>query len=135
MTEEIVVTFPENLKVEAKVKEFTIITDQPEKSGGDNSAPSPFGLFTASIATCTGYFALKFCRARKLDTDGMQLVLRYAWDEKEKRYPHMEVELKLPEGFPEKYQDAIVRAMDQCVVKKHMIEPPVFSFRVSADGT
>jgi len=134
MTEEIVVTFPENLKVEAKVKEFTIVTDQPEKSGGDSSAPSPFGLFTASIATCAGYFALKFCRARKLNTDGMQLVLRYAWDDKEKRYPHMEVELKLPEEFPDKYREAIVRSMDQCVVKKHILEPPSFSIRVSPDG-
>jgi len=131
MAEEIVVTFPENLKVEAQVNEFSIVTDQPEKSGGDGSAPSPFGLFTASIATCAGYFAVKFCRARKLDTAGMRLVLRYAWDEKEKRYPHMEMELQLPSGFPEKYREAIVRAMDQCSVKKLILDPPSFTISTS----
>lgn len=130
MAEEMVVTFSENLKVTAHIREFTIETDQPEKSGGDNSAPSPFTLFTASIATCAGFFALKFCRARNLETKGMSLSLRYAWDEETKRYPQMEIKLKLPEGFPEKYKDVMVRAMDQCVVKKHIVEPPDFIVKV-----
>lgn len=131
MADEVVVTFPENVKVNAQINDFTIETDQPEKSGGDNSAPSPFSLFTASIATCAGYFALKFCRARKLKTEGMSLVLKYAWDKEQKRFPDMEIELKLPDDFPEKYKDAIIRAMDQCVVKKHILEPPSFSISVS----
>ena len=38
----------------------------------------------------------------------------------------MEVELILPEGFPEKYRGAIVKAMDQCVVKQHILNPPEF---------
>ena len=130
MAEEMVVTFPDNLKVQAQVAGFTIETDQPEKSGGNNTAPSPFTLFTASIATCAGYFALKFCRARNLATEGMSLRLAYGWDKEQKKYPQMKVELTLPNGFPEKYKEAIIRAMDQCVVKKHIIDPPDFSIEV-----
>jgi ribosomal protein S12 methylthiotransferase accessory factor len=29
-------------------------------------------------------------------------------------------------AFPEKYRDAIVRAADQCAVKRHILEPPRF---------
>lgn len=71
MSNEIKVTFPGNLKGEASFGEFVIPTDQPEKSGGDGTATSPFVLFASSIATCAGYFAVKFCRTRNLDTDGM----------------------------------------------------------------
>ncbi len=130
MAEEMVVTFPDNLKVHAQVGGFTIETDQPEKSGGNNTAPSPFTLFAASIATCAGYFALKFCRARNLATEGMALKLGYGWDKEQKKYPQMKVELTLPDGFPEKYREAIIRAMDQCVVKKHIIDPPDFFIEV-----
>ncbi len=130
MAEEMVVTFPDNLKVHAQVGGFTIETDQPEKSGGNNTAPSPFTLFAASIATCAGYFALKFCRTRNLATEGMALKLGYGWDKEQKKYPQMKVELTLPDGFPEKYREAIIRAMDQCVVKKHIIDPPDFSIEV-----
>ncbi|MEJ2056917.1 MAG: OsmC family protein [Desulfofustis sp.] len=126
MTNEIAVTFPGNLKVEASVGDFSVLTDQPEKSGGDNAAPSPSELFTTSIATCAGYFALKFCRARGIDTTTMRLNMKYAWDKDQKRWPKMSIELQLPDGFPAKYRKAIIKAMDQCVVKKHILQPPEF---------
>jgi len=128
---EIQVLFPGNLKVEASVGEFVIPTDQPEKSGGDNSAPSPFVLFASSIATCAGFFAMKFCRTRDIDTTGMKLSMKYEWDKEQKRYPKMEMELTLPEGFPEKYRGAILKAMDQCVVKQHILNPPEFEITLS----
>lgn len=130
MATEIIVTFPGNLKVNAQIDEFLLETDQPEKSGGDGSAATPFALFTSSIATCAGYFALKFCRSRKIETEGMSLAMKYDWDKDQKRYPKMTIELQLPVGFPEKYKDAIIRSIDQCVVKKHIIEPPEFEVSV-----
>ena len=126
MANEINVTFPANLAVEASVGDFTIRTDQPEKSGGDNSAPSPSALFITSVATCAGYFALKFCRARKIDTSGMRLTMQYDWDKELKRYPKMSIQLELPHGFPEKYRGAIIKAMDQCAVKRSIQQPPEF---------
>ncbi len=130
MAVEIEVDFPGNLKVEAKIRGFVISTDQPEKSGGDNSGPAPFELFTSSIATCAGYFAMKFCQARTIDTTGMSFKMSYDWDNELKRYPKMVIDLTLPEGFPEKYRGAIIKAMDQCVVKKHILEPPEFEISV-----
>lgn len=131
MAEEIKVTFPGNLKVYAEVGDFVVSTDQPEKAGGDGTAPTPFTLFTASLATCAGYFALKFCRTRNLNTDGMSLCLKYGWDKEKKKYPKMSIQLTLPEDFPEKYREPILRAMDQCVVKKHIIDPPEFEINLS----
>ena len=131
MATEIEVRFPGDVSVEAAVRGFVISTDQPEKSGGANSAPSPFELFTSSIATCAGYFAVKFCRSRKIDTTGMSLKMSYEWDNDQKRYPKMSIDLNLPDGFPEKYRGAIIKAMDQCVVKKHILEPPEFEITAS----
>ena len=42
----------------------------------------------------------------------------------------VEVTIELPEGFPAKYADAVVRAAEQCTVKKHFEHPPVI--RVAA---
>ena len=38
----------------------------------------------------------------------------------------IDLELTLPDGFPEKYRAAIVNAMNLCTVKKHLHEPPEF---------
>lgn len=127
MEKTINVSFPGNLVVEAESGAFTIRTDQPVKSGGDNSAPSPSDLFLVSIATCAGFFALRFCQERKIDTSTMSLNMGYDWNKETKRYGTFSIELKLPEGFPDKYRKAIVRAMDQCAVKRHIIDPPDFA--------
>ena len=36
----------------------------------------------------------------------------------------------MPGTFPEKYEKALLRSMDQCAVKKVMEDPPDFEVRV-----
>jgi ribosomal protein S12 methylthiotransferase accessory factor len=36
------------------------------------------------------------------------------------------IAIELPAGFPEKYRQAIIRAIDQCSVKRAMLDPPEF---------
>jgi uncharacterized OsmC-like protein len=129
---EITVDFPKNLQVRAKLGTFELLTDQPSKSGGDGEAPSPFDLFTASMATCMGYFALKFCQSRSIDTAEMRLTMQYEWNSEAKRYPKMSITLHPPPHFPEKYHGAIIKAMDQCAVKKHILQPPEFELSVAS---
>jgi len=67
------VSFPDGKKIDAQIGEFTINTDQAVANGGDESAPEPFQLFLASIATCAGIYALSFCQSRNIRPDGMSL--------------------------------------------------------------
>ncbi len=110
---------------------FVIKTDQPVLYGGDGSAPEPFQLFLASIATCAGIYALSFCQSREIKTDSMSLAMECEWDEERKRYQKFSIDLKLPEGFSEKYKKAVIKSMDLCAVKKHMIDPPEFEITTS----
>ncbi len=128
---ELDVSFPGGLAVHASIGEFTIKTDQPKMSGGDASAPSPFVLFISSIATCAGFFALRFCQERQLDTTGMKLSCKVARNPKDHKLETVSIDLKLPEGFPAKYAKPIVRAMDQCSVKRTILEPPEFEVTTS----
>jgi len=120
------VKFPGGKKVTTVVDGHEVPTDQPEGSGGDNSAPQPLSLFLVSLATCAGAYAQEFCRARNLSMDGMKLTMRSVWDSDQHRYTKMSIELKTPEGFPEKYRRAIVRAMNLCTVKRCILNPPEF---------
>lgn len=118
------ITFPGGARVNARSNGFEIATDQPEKNGGENSAPSPFDLFLMSLGTCAGFFALRFCQQRDLPTAGMKLTLDNQRDPDTKRLDSVSITLHLPDGFPEKYRGAILRATDQCAVKKALLDPP-----------
>lgn len=133
MTKIIKISFPGGKRVDAYVDDMHIRTDQSRKRGGDGSAPEPFQLFLASIATCAGIYAWQFCQTRHLSTEGLDLKMRCEFDPAQKRYRELALILKLPEGFPEQHKESIVRAIDLCAVKKHIIDAP--AFRVEVEST
>lgn len=126
-TQTVKVEFPGGKKVNARVGNFLIQTDQSVKAGGEASAPEPFDHFLASIATCAGIYALGFCRSRDLPTDGLDLSMVCEGDTKRKMFTRMSLQLTLPRGFPEKYRAGITRAMELCTVKRHIMDAPEFS--------
>jgi len=123
------VSFPGGVAVEATFHGHTVRTDQPAPNGAD-SAMSPFDLFFASLATCMGFYALRFCQERQIATEGLRVNLNTVRTEDKKRVAKVAVELTLPAGFPEKYRDAILRAVDHCAVKRAVLEPPEFTIEI-----
>jgi ribosomal protein S12 methylthiotransferase accessory factor len=121
---ELNIRFPGGLAVEADLDGHTVRTDQPEAAGGHGAAPSPFDLFLASIGTCAGYYALRFCQARGLPTENVTLKLVAEKDPSVNRVTDVAIEIELPPDFPPRYREALVRATDQCSVKKHLVDPP-----------
>ncbi len=121
-------------KVEASWDQFRIQTDQPVDEGGEGSAPTPFSLFVASLGTCSFYYAMGFCQAREIPLEGLALREHLAWELTEggkRRLAKVELELVVPPAFPEKYEKAILRAMDLCAVKKAILTPPEITLRAS----
>jgi putative redox protein len=118
------ITFPGGAAVDARFKGFTVHTDQTPEHGGGGAGPEPFDLFLASLGTCAGFYALRFCQQRAIDTAGLGVTLATAKDPGANRLRSVRLEIQLPPGFPEKYRDAIVRSADQCAVKRHILEPP-----------
>lgn len=118
------VTFPGGVQVAARIGGFDILTDQPTEGGGNGSAPSPYDLFLGSVATCSGFYALRFCQQRQLATDGLTIGLDIVRHPDTRRLEKIKMQLRLPEGFPQKYHQAILRTIDQCSVKKALTDPP-----------
>jgi putative redox protein len=120
------ITFPGGVAVDARFRGLTVHTDQRLDYGGQGSGPEPFELFLASLGTCAGLYALRFCQQRGIEPTGLGLTLTTEKDPSSARIGLVRMEIQLPAAFPEKYRDAIVRAADQCAVKRHILEPPRF---------
>jgi len=124
-----IVRFPGGKRVDAEYGGYTIRTDQPPRDGGEGSAPPPFDLFLASIATCAGIYVKGYCDSRSIATEGLGLEMQIEREPEKHRVVRLVLEIKLPAGFPEKHRDAVIRAADLCAVKKHMLSPPAFEIR------
>lgn len=130
MSDSLEVSFPGGKRVDVQVGKHRVQTDQSVARGGADSAPAPFEFFLASIASCAGIFALEFCQVRKIDTAGLALSMHWDGDLKHPERSSARIELRLPEGFPERYRAGIVRAMEQCAVKRQLAAEPRFETTV-----
>jgi len=126
MNMELTVTFPGNRKVDVEFKGFTIKTDQPQSAGGDGTAPSPFDLFLSSIGACGGIYVVDFCNNRGIPLDGVRLVQTMERNAETHMVTDITIRIELPKDFPDKYRDSLIRAVDLCTVKKHIMNPPKF---------
>jgi ribosomal protein S12 methylthiotransferase accessory factor len=131
---EMIIDFPGGAKVDAHFGGFTVKTDQPPAGGGEDSAPTPFSLFLASIGTCAGIYVLGFCKQRGLSTEGIRIIERVNRSPLSGMVETIDLEIQVPPGFPEKYYDSLVRSAELCAVKKHLEKPPKFKVFTRAVG-
>jgi putative redox protein len=123
---ELEITLDGGKAVSAHFDGHIIRTDQPLDNGGTNTAPSPFDLFLASIGTCAGIYVKSFCDKRDLPSKGIKIIQTLEFGE-DKRVPSaINLNIKLPAGFPEKYTEAVINAAELCLVKKTILNKPEF---------
>lgn len=120
---DIYLTFPGGKRVEATVGNHHIVTDQTLAHGGNDSGPEPFELFLASLAACAGLYVVSFCQTRGISTDRIELVQHHEQDPNG-HLSRVELQLRLPRDFPEKYRTPVVRAVEGCKVRKTLASPP-----------
>ena len=125
------ITFEGGKVVTALYNGHAIRTDQPLDNGGADSAPAPFDLYLASIATCAGIYIKSFCDKRGITTDNIKVFQNVVWDESTDLPGEITIEIKLPPDFPERYREPVISAAELCKVKKSIAKPPKFNIITS----
>jgi ribosomal protein S12 methylthiotransferase accessory factor len=123
---EIKVNYLDNLRLEAKFDDFTVIADQPIRYKGDGSAPGPFDYFLASSALCAAYFVKVYCQSRDIPTDNIRLSQNNIVDPENRYKQIFKIQVELPADISEKDRQGILRSIDRCTVKKVVQTGPEF---------
>ena len=123
---EMEIYFDGNKKVNAKLNGSVIKTDQPAQGGGDGTAPAPFDLFLASLGTCAGIYIKGFCDQRGISSDNIKIIQKMNFNPATRLIDKIDLEIQVPEDFPEKYKDAVINSANLCAVKRHLQQAPEF---------
>ncbi|MGM0703623.1 MAG: OsmC domain/YcaO domain-containing protein [Pseudomonadota bacterium] len=123
---EIKVNYLDNLRLEAKFDDFTVISDQPIRYKGDGSAPGPFDYFLASSAMCAAYFVKVYCNARNIPTENIRLSQNNIVDPENRYQQIFKIQVELPADLSDKDRQGILRSIDRCTVKKVVQTGPEF---------
>jgi len=124
MRQELTINLKGGMKVDASVRDFTVSTDQPRSDEGCNSAPTPLELFFASLGTCAGTNVAYFCIEREIPYKDINIKLIVDRDDRTRAVRKISLDIRVPADFPEKYKDALLKAVDLCAVKKAIRAQP-----------
>jgi putative redox protein len=125
------ITFDGGKIITAHTQGHSIKTDQPLKDGGENSAPSPFVLYMASIGTCAGIYVKSFCDNRNIPTDKIRIIQDAEYSKETGLPTNITLDIQLPPDFPEKYIASVIHVAELCKVKKSIFSPPAIKIITS----
>lgn len=125
------ITFDGGKVITAHMHGHAIRTDQPVEGGGSNSAPAPFELFMASIGTCAGIYVKSFCDNRNIPAEDIKIVQNAVYDKETGLPTNIDLDIQLPDSFPEKYIASVINVAELCKVKKTIMNQPKFKITTS----
>ena len=70
---ELSVIYKDGVRFEAETRGHRLISDQPISNGGQDLGMTPPELLLAALATCAGYYAVEYLKARKLPSKGVRV--------------------------------------------------------------
>jgi putative redox protein len=123
-----------DVKFEVAARGHRVICDQPVPNGGTDAGMSPPEFLLASLATCAGYYAAQYLKARSLPADGLRVVVdaEKAAD-RPGRLGSFRIEVVAP-GLDEKHQEGVLRAVKACLVHNTLLHPPAIETVVTTES-
>ncbi len=106
---EMEISFPGGQKVDAKYGRFTIKTDQSVEYG---------------------FYILAFCQKHNIPTKDIKVIAYIDRNNISHMVENYSIDIKVPREFPIQYKNAMIKAVESCIVKKHLAKPPQFTISV-----
>ena len=101
-----------------------VLTDQHAAEGGTDKAMTPAELFAASLGTCIGVYAVRFCRRNNLPTEGMKVFLDWTVVKDPWRIGSIKAEIHYPHPIAEEAKKGLLRMAEACFIHETILHPP-----------
>lgn len=106
------------------VRGHTVVVDQPEDDGGENTAPTPTELFIAGLAGCIAFYGRRFLARHDIDPAGLEVTASYELGGRPARVTAVTVQITPPAALPAERRDAFMAVASHCTVHNTLKQPP-----------
>lgn len=121
-------THESGLSFKAVSRDHELLSDQPRTNGGEDKGMTPPEWFLASLGSCVGFYAVKFCQARQLDSTQMRIEVEGSKSQARPiRIDAIEIRVCLPYALDDKHRKGLQRAVDACIIHNTLTHPPEMS--------
>ena len=108
---------------EANVRGHRVLCDQPLSNGGTDQGMTPPEFLLTALATCAGYYALEYLRARKLSAEGLDVQVTAEKAKEPARLGSFVIQVSVP-GLEGRHLEGVDRAVKACLIHNTLLHPP-----------
>lgn len=116
------------VQFEAAARGHKVLSDQPADNHGADTGMTPPELLLSALATCVGFYAVQYLRARNLPADGLGVRVTAEKAAAPARLDGFRVEINLPGLEDERHREGMMRAARSCLIHNTMEHAPAFEF-------
>jgi putative redox protein len=121
-------------KFNVSMRGHDLLTDQPERMGGDDTGPTPLELLGASLAGCIALYVHRYCESESLEADDLAIEVKPFWRENPGRVARYDVSVHLPDTIPSEYYEAIAQVAQKCPVHHTLTHIPEITLQLRAES-
>lgn len=125
------ISWIKGVQLAVKVRGHRILTDQPLEDGGTDEGMTPVEMLVASLGSCIGYFAVRFCQRHKIETAGLRVAMEWEYSEQPHRIGSMAAHVHLPVKLDSMMRDRLQKVLDGCTVHNSIQITPKIAVRLS----
>jgi ribosomal protein S12 methylthiotransferase accessory factor len=127
----VIVAHELGLRFAAAVGQHIVPTDQPVRSGGDDSAPTPLELLSVAVGSCVALYVHKYLETRHMPTEGVLVEVDQQTEPRPHRVSQFDVRILLPDSIPSLYHPIIESVARTCPVHNTLAREADFTIRVA----
>ena len=127
---EITVEYLAAVQFEIRARQHTIISDQPESSGGFDERMTPPELMLASLGSCVGYYAAEYLRKKGLAREGTRVRVTANKVPGPARLDNFKIEASLPVLSGGEHRKGVEEAVHPCLIHNILLHPPAITIDI-----
>ena len=112
------ISYIENDQINIEMDGCSIVTEYLEDKDARRTTMGPANIFFAAFALWACTDILAFCRKRNISSEGFKIRQIVDWNRQHTDNSRVLLRIELPDHFPRKYDNAIGKAVDSCLVVK-----------------
>ena len=120
-------------KFEVAARGHRLICDQPRDNGGGDRGMSPPEFLLASLATCAGYYATQYLKARSLPMEGLTVRVTAEKALQPARLASFRIEVTAA-GLDKHHESGLLRAVKTCLIHNTLLGAPHIETAVNAEA-
>ena len=119
-----------SVQFEIRARQHTIVSDQPDASGGFDEGMTPPELMLASLGSCAGYYAAQYLRKKGLASEGTLVRVTAGKATGPARLENFKIDLQLPVLVGDDHRKGVEEAVHRCLIHNTLLHPPTITIEV-----